>query len=132
MYTTYCSTFVSIALIVLMAINLVELSLAFQDGTKQIEKTTREQFDRYSSEAYYLTQNSFEIAAFVSKGAERVNKDLDGYNNEFFNVYQRHPCEFDEKGCQGGEFVATLGQCSSEKRQEILNFQEKVHGKELA
>ena len=95
-----------------MAINFVELSLAFEDGTKQTEKTTREQFDRYSSKAYYLSRNSFEIAAFVTSGVERFDKDLDGNNSDFFNVYQKQPCDLDAQTCTGEEFVANLGQCS--------------------
>ena len=72
----------------LMIINLVELSQAFSDGSRQTEKTTQEQFDRYSSDAYHLDQNGFEIAAFVRMGAERYSKDQDGNDNAFFKAYQ--------------------------------------------
>ena len=82
-YPTKLSSIVSIALIVMMVINLIQLIIGYQDGSKQIEKTTFEQFDRFSSEAYYLEEQDFEIAAFVTNNEHELTK-----NHLTFIAYQ--------------------------------------------
>ena len=51
-----------------------------------------DQFDRQSSEPYYLHQNSFEIAVFAQQPDLKFEEPIEDYW-KFIKVVQRRPCD---------------------------------------
>ena len=68
-----------------------------------------------------------EIAAFTRGIANEIDENLFA-----FNVWQKHPCDYEAAECQDDELVGTLGACSEAKKEEIRDFQSRVVSKEQA
>ena len=85
-YNTYLSAAVSIITIGFIVLNLIHLSIGYNDGSLQDEKTTFIQVDRFDSEAYSLKKNGIEISIFTDQEQES-NTWLDPSLNHF-SVYQ--------------------------------------------
>ena len=128
-YPTFVGTFVSIVIMVLMAINFLTLTSEFMTGRKQDEKTSFEQFNRYTSDKYYFQTNDFEIAAFIWNDVEFVDPSI-----VQLRAYQKHPCdvEVNEDECPEEEYMGSFGECSEEKKRQIVEFQTLAYGRKKA
>ena len=112
-YTSYLSSIVSIALMVLMATNLWQLTIGYHQETKHGLKTDIVMIDRLTSEPYYINKNQFEIAVFT---------DTEDDSEFVYSVWQKHPCGFDVKHCPLDEYLGNLPKCSVEKQAEIIEY----------
>ena len=112
-YTSYLSSIVSIGLMVLMAFNLVQLTIGYRQETKHGLKTDFVMIDRLTSEPYYISENQIEIAVFTE-----AEEDSDFV----FSLWQKHPCGFDVKHCPLDEYLGNLPNCSADKQAEIIEY----------
>ena len=66
-YTSKLSSVVSIGLMTLMAFNLYQLLIGYQVGSKHSLKSDYEQYERVSSEAYYIHETGLKLAIFTKE-----------------------------------------------------------------
>ena len=75
-YPTLTGTFVSLILIILMAINFVVLTSEFVTGGNNNFNTSFEQFNRHASDKYYFKDQDFEISAFIMNDIDIVDSNV--------------------------------------------------------
>ena len=75
-FRTALGTFVSIVIMILMTINFLKLTSDFVTGRTQDEKTSFEQFNRFTSDKYYFHTHDFEIAAFISNDVDYFDPSI--------------------------------------------------------
>ena len=68
--TTYLGTFVSIIMYGLMILNVIQLSVSFNNGSRQNKSFTQEFIDRSTYEPQYFKDNKFEIAVLPFRHIE--------------------------------------------------------------
>ena len=118
-YTTYLSATVSTITICFIVLNLIHLTIGYNNGSLQDEKTTFIQVDRFDSEAYYLKENGIEISIYMDQ-EETVDPSLTQ-----FSVYQVDQCEQSSMNCSAEDRKSLIGKaepCDEDRTNEINKF----------
>ena len=124
-FTTYPGVFVSIIMYGLMILNFVQLSTAFQNGSKLNQSFNKEVIDRFTADSHYFSNNGFEIAVLTDVAiTEEMGRTV---------AYQIQPCQENNGDCElgtrirGGEGVP-FSNCTSEKLDDIRKYWVKTKG----
>ena len=129
-HSTILSSIVSIAVIILIVTNFILLTIGYLNGFKYEAKSTSIQINGFDSKKFYLSENSFKVAAFYlfddrvmeTTKKEQIAKLMNQYE---WVAFQKEPCSGDVHiaECDKLKIIGAFGECSDEEREEISIFQ---------